>query len=253
VSARVKRFLQTTVLLFLVAFSVAAIATPISAHALQLQPGESQAQATQDCNSKGAFLGINPWYYGLSKYDNNSNSCVIISPSAGKDNLQNFIWHIVLNILGIMIRIVGYIAVVMIIYGGFMFLTGGDNPSQVQGARTTILNAIIGLVLSISATAIINLIVSKLMGGASIDPTTGLPSYTNAQTLWTAALNLVYYAAGAVAVIMLILAGFRYITANGDSNAITKAKNQILYSAIGIIIVFVAFTITHFVVFKIQG
>lgn len=204
-----------------------------------------------ECNSGGGFLTFKPWYNGLATTDGNGG-CVISSPSGDKSSLQNFIWHIVLNILAILIQIVGYLAVIMIIFGGFQFLTGGDNPAQVTKARTTILNAVIGLVISISATAVINLIVTNLLGNAASDSTTLLPNQT-ADQLWAGILKLIYYVAGAVAIIMMILAGFRYITANGDPNAIKKAKNQILYGVVGLIIIMVAFAITDFVLGRIKG
>jgi hypothetical protein len=103
----------------------------------------------------GGFLGIPPWYRGLTS---NDGQCSIDSPGGDKDALSKFILHIALNIIEIGLYIVGYIAVFFVLYGGFQFLTGGDNPSQIEKARKTILNAVIGLVISISAVVIVNLL-----------------------------------------------------------------------------------------------
>jgi hypothetical protein len=56
---------------------------------------------------------------------------------------------------------------------------------------------------------------------------------------------------GVVAVIMLIIGGFRYVTSNGDSSAITSAKNTILYSVVGIVVAASAFAIVNFVLGRI--
>jgi hypothetical protein len=108
-----------------------------------------------DASCEVKILGIPPWYRGLSSKDS-TGQCSIESPDGA--HLSSFIWHIALNVIEIGLYIVGYIAVFFILYGGFQFLTGGSNPGQIEKARKTILNAIIGLVISISAVVIVNLI-----------------------------------------------------------------------------------------------
>jgi hypothetical protein len=56
-----------------------------------------------------------------------------------------------------MLQLVGYISVAFIIYGGFIFMTAGGSDGAAKG-RTTLLNAIIGLVISIASVAIVNLV-----------------------------------------------------------------------------------------------
>lgn len=61
-------------------------------------------------------------------------------------------------------------------------------------------------------------------------------------------LNLTYMLTGAAAVIALIISGWMYVMSNGNAQTVEKAKNGILYSIIGIIVVASAFTITQFVI-----
>ena len=61
-------------------------------------------------------------------------------------------------------------------------------------------------------------------------------------------LNIIYFFLGAIAVIMIIIAGITMTTSGGDAEAVKKAKNTILYSVIGLIVVLMAFTITQFVI-----
>jgi hypothetical protein len=60
-------------------------------------------------------------------------------------------------------------------------------------------------------------------------------------------VNIFSIIVGAVAVIMIIYGGFRYITSGGDSNAVGGAKNTLIYAIIGLVIVALAQVIVHFV------
>ncbi len=61
-------------------------------------------------------------------------------------------------------------------------------------------------------------------------------------------VNIILFLVGAVAVIMLIIGGFRYVTSNGDAAAVKGAKDTILYAIIGIVVAFLAYAAVSFVV-----
>ncbi len=61
-------------------------------------------------------------------------------------------------------------------------------------------------------------------------------------------VNIFSIIVGAVAVIMIIYGGFRYITSGGDSGKVGNAKNTLLYAIVGLLIVVFAQLIIHFVV-----
>jgi ABC-type antimicrobial peptide transport system permease subunit len=77
----------------------------------------------------------------------------------------------------------------------------------------------------------------------------GLPNTTQdgGASILDAVLNIAYFTAGIVAVIVLIIAGFLYVTSNGDPGKVKTAKNAILYTVIGIVFVLFAAVITAFV------
>lgn len=60
--------------------------------------------------------------------------------------------------------------------------------------------------------------------------------------------NVLLFIIGAVSVIMLILGGIRYTVSQGDSSAITSAKNTILYAIIGIVVAILAYAAVNFVI-----
>ncbi len=65
--------------------------------------------------------------------------------------------------------------------------------------------------------------------------------------------NTMLFAIGIVAVIMLIIGGFRYIFSAGKSADVTAAKDTILYAVIGIVVALLAFAIVNFVLGQFQA
>lgn len=59
--------------------------------------------------------------------------------------------------------------------------------------------------------------------------------------------NVLLFIIGAIAVIMLIIGGIRYVVSGGDSSAVTAAKNTILYAVVGIIVALLAYALVNFV------
>lgn len=64
-------------------------------------------------------------------------------------------------------------------------------------------------------------------------------------------LQIVFGVAGAVAVVVLLLASLKYVISRGDPGEVAKAKNAIIYAVIGLVVVASAFTIVTFVVDKV--
>lgn len=60
--------------------------------------------------------------------------------------------------------------------------------------------------------------------------------------------NLLLFILGIGAVIMIVIGGIKYATANGDASKISSAKNTILYSVVGLIVALMAWGIIRFVI-----
>lgn len=61
-------------------------------------------------------------------------------------------------------------------------------------------------------------------------------------------VNILLYALGAIAVIMIVVGGIRYTTSNGEAAQIKSAKDTILYSVIGLVVAMLSWAIVNFVV-----
>jgi cytochrome bd-type quinol oxidase subunit 2 len=60
-------------------------------------------------------------------------------------------------------------------------------------------------------------------------------------------LNATYVIAGIVCVIVIIVAGFMFMTASGDASLIKKAREMVVGAVIGLLVIILAFVITGFI------
>ncbi|HSX46179.1 MAG TPA: pilin [Candidatus Saccharimonadia bacterium] len=67
-----------------------------------------------------------------------------------------------------------------------------------------------------------------------------------------AAVNILSLVVGALAVIMIILAGFKYITSGGEQQAVANAKSTLVYALVGVAVAALAQILVHFVLFQTQ-
>lgn len=77
-----------------------------------------------------------------------------------------------------------------------------------------------------------------------------IPQTDVSQTKVNDVYSLVFAIAGGIAVIIIIVAGIKFITSQGDPQATAKARNTIIYAAIGLAVSVAAFSIVTFVVGK---
>lgn len=65
-------------------------------------------------------------------------------------------------------------------------------------------------------------------------------------------VNLLLFILGIIAVIVIIIAGIMYAVSAGDSSAVTKAKNAILYAIIGLVVALLSYAIVNLVVDRVS-
>lgn len=86
---------------------------------------------------------------------------------------------------------------------------------------------------------------SPVCHASSTDPLTG------SNGVIVKATNLIALVAGIAAVIMIIIAGIKFITSQGDSGSVSEARKTIIYSCVGIAVIVLAKTIITYVVSKV--
>lgn len=78
--------------------------------------------------------------------------------------------------------------------------------------------------------------------------TSPLPNTSASSGEITKALDIVFTLTGSLALLIITIAGFRYIISRGDPSATAQAKDAILYAVIGLIVSIAAYSIVTFVV-----
>lgn len=68
------------------------------------------------------------------------------------------------NIINVALSFLGIIAVVIVLIGGFKYMTSGGSEEKTTEARKLIVSGIIGLAIILSAWAITSFVVSRLVG-----------------------------------------------------------------------------------------
>ncbi|MGH7237631.1 MAG: pilin, partial [Candidatus Saccharimonadales bacterium] len=79
----------------------------------------------------------------------NSTGCGLNSGPSG----LGAIWLIVLAVLEDLLRVAGFVAVVMVIVGGIRYTVSSGDPQATSAAKGTLINALIGLTIAIVASA----------------------------------------------------------------------------------------------------
>lgn len=102
---------------------------------------------------KTSFFGLPAWYEYL-KFDNNCNITAFHVP---QDLLL-----VALAIIDLLLRVAGFAAVIFVIMGGIQYATSQGNPDASAKAQSTIINALIGLVLAVIAITFVSFLGHKL-------------------------------------------------------------------------------------------
>lgn len=71
----------------------------------------------------------------------------------------NSVWTRIVNTI---IFLVGSVAVIMIVVGGLRYVLSGGDSSAVNGAKNTLLYAVVGLVVTVMSYAIVNFVLSRI-------------------------------------------------------------------------------------------
>ena len=120
--------------------------------------------------SGGSFFGFPTWYKYLGEIKD-------LPPEASKPigtvseqcvpviNSLSDVWLIVAAVIEILLRIGILVALTFVVVGGVRYIMSQGEPDKTAQAKNTIQNALIGLVISITATALITFIAGRFANG----------------------------------------------------------------------------------------
>lgn len=173
-----------------------------------------------------AFLGLRAWNEGVN-----------FDEVDGEEKLKESIWKIVFNIATLVLQVMGYIAVLIIAYGGFLYLISAGDPGKAEKGRKTIINAVIGLALAMSASIVTSIVVDVAKEARAGSMSEFITSILNRVFLW----------AGIIAGIMVVYGGISYTKSVGEPAKVQKARQTLVFAAIGLAIVLLSAAIVNLI------
>lgn len=112
--------------------------------------------------------------------------------------------------------IVGWLAVIMIMIGGIVYLTSAGTKSATLG-REIITAALIGFAAAVAGPSLLKEI-KDLVSGTGTTATGAIDSAKDIKSIFTSALNFLLVAMGTLSLIGFVIGGFFYLTAFGDKS-----------------------------------
>ena len=83
--------------------------------------------------------------------------------------------------------------------------------------------------------------------GAGADCTQNTQGSVSLNSIIKTVINIFSFVIGVVAVIMIMISGYRFVTSGGDSSKVSSARSTITYALVGIVVAALAQGIVRFV------
>ena len=127
-----------------------------------LFPVQTYAQSCGSLNGdKAKLFGMKSWYYYL---DCSSEKDIDQAQFSG-DKLVPAVWKIVLTVLNDLFFLSGFLAVILIIYAGFNYITSAGDSGKAARATKMLTGTIVGLIIVVLAQVIVNTILGMMSSG----------------------------------------------------------------------------------------
>lgn len=130
------------------------------------------------------------------------------------------------------------IAAISAVINGYQYIIAAGNPEKLEKGKQGLTWSIMGFVLIISSYAIVSLFQQVLGSRNRVRPEQVPGTPNTVASVLEAVANTIFIFGGAVAVLFLILGGYRYITSQGNQDLAESAKKTVLYAVVGLIVVF---------------
>lgn len=99
------------------------------------------------------------------------------------------------------------------------------------------------MLLSVLVTVLVVVIPMGFARALDVSTVSGISTKTDMHQLISDITAWITGIVGAIAILMLIYGGLRYVISAGNDDDIEKAKNIIMYAIIGIIVILIAFVV----------
>ncbi len=125
------------------------------------------------------------------------------------------------NLFNFALWAIGVVAVVMIIYAGFMYIVSAGRPDRTKLALQSIIYTSVGFGVVILARSIVEVIAP-------------IAAQPDIQSVVGTGITFFMWVVGVAATIMVIISGLFYVTSAGDPSRAKTAKDTLLYAVVGL-------------------
>lgn len=109
--------------------------------------------------SGGSFFGLTPWYAYLDGQEDSFGKCVPKLIQGNQNSVTGIdIVLIILAVVDSLLKLAAMVALGFVIYGGIQYIISQGDPEKTNQAKNTILNALVGMVIALTATALVSFI-----------------------------------------------------------------------------------------------
>lgn len=150
--------------------------------------------------------------------------------------------------------VMGSVAIFFIIYSGIRLLTAAKQVEDVATKQKEHLKyAIIGLIVIMVADQFVRKVFFGEQGEVYASKTTLQEAAKTGTELIRGIYNVFEYFAASLAVLMIVISGFRYVSSGGNEEVQKKAKKNITWAIIGLMLIGIAEFAVKDIIFPKQG
>jgi TRAP-type C4-dicarboxylate transport system permease small subunit len=150
------------------------------------------------------------------------------------------------NVITTLLIIAVVALVLLLLYGGFRWVTSAGDKEKLSAAQRTITSALIGIAVVFSTWGVYALIKSffklpdDLTGDFDVNPSGSFANLANIGPSGLVSLVISLLLTGTVVVSFLffLFGGFQWVTSGGDKEKVTQAQRRITHALIGLAVAF---------------
>jgi type II secretory pathway component PulF len=146
----------------------------------------------------------------------------------------NSFTELIKNFLAKLQAIIAWLAIIMIVIGGIIYITSAGKTSQIELGKKIITFALIGFAIAVAAPSILKELVDLARSGQGATSSQFIDQATRIKVILLKILQFTISLIGVIAIIGFTVSGILFVTSAGDSNRATKARYGLIYSLIGV-------------------
>jgi TRAP-type C4-dicarboxylate transport system permease small subunit len=159
------------------------------------------------------------------------------------NDFRSFLTRILNDIGGL----IGLLAIAVVVWAGFRLVTANGEKAAIDSGKRALTYAIYGFVASVMAftavAAIVNFLGVKTLESPGSDVIPPLAQFSNLKEFLSYLVGRVLVIIGLVSLLMIIVNGYKYMTASGNQSQVDSAKLGLTWAVGGLMLSLLAFTL----------